>query len=118
LLKGTDSGLEPLRCSFCDGAQNRDAKLISNPSGSARVYICEECVQVCLTIIEDQRADTEVTKAGEERRHPMLDHPLASKLMDCVVAWIGQESLGQPAPEQVARLRDVATRMVASLAKS
>jgi hypothetical protein len=42
-----------LRCSFCNKTQNDVRKLIAGP----KVYICDECVRVCLKIMEeDDRA--------------------------------------------------------------
>src|ERR1700752_35066 len=42
-----------LRCSFCHKSQDAVAKLISSPSDYPRAYICDECVAVCNSILED-----------------------------------------------------------------
>src|SRR6266545_1981981 len=47
-----------LRCSFCHKSQDAVAKLISSPSDYPRAYICDECVAVCNSILEDDRAAT------------------------------------------------------------
>jgi ATP-dependent Clp protease ATP-binding subunit ClpX len=47
-----------LRCSFCHKSQENVAKLISSPSDYPRAYICDECVAVCNSILEDDRAAT------------------------------------------------------------
>ena len=47
-----------LRCSFCHKAQDAVAKLISSPSDYPRAYICDECVAVCNSILEDDRTTT------------------------------------------------------------
>jgi ATP-dependent Clp protease ATP-binding subunit ClpX len=47
---------EILRCSFCHKSQDAVAKLISSPSDYPRAYICDECVAVCNSILEDDRA--------------------------------------------------------------
>ena len=52
--RGTD---ESLRCSFCHKAQDAVAKLISSPSDYPRAYICDECVAVCNSILEDDRTE-------------------------------------------------------------
>jgi ATP-dependent Clp protease ATP-binding subunit ClpX len=52
---GTD---EILRCSFCHKSQDAVAKLISSPSDYPRAYICDECVAVCNSILEDDRTAT------------------------------------------------------------
>jgi ATP-dependent Clp protease ATP-binding subunit ClpX len=55
----TRSGTEEmLRCSFCHKSQDAVAKLISSPSDYPRAYICDECVAVCNSILEDDRTAT------------------------------------------------------------
>jgi len=49
---------EMLRCSFCHKSQDAVAKLISSPSDYPRAYICDECVAVCNSILEDDRSTT------------------------------------------------------------
>ncbi|HZT73959.1 MAG TPA: ATP-dependent Clp protease ATP-binding subunit ClpX [Terriglobales bacterium] len=48
---------EVLRCSFCHKTQDAVTKLISSPSEYPRAYICDECVAVCNSILEDDRAE-------------------------------------------------------------
>ena len=40
-----------LRCSFCGKTQDEVRKLIAGPEG---VYICNECVDICVGIIEEE----------------------------------------------------------------
>jgi ATP-dependent Clp protease ATP-binding subunit ClpX len=49
---------ETLRCSFCHKNQDVVGKLISSPSDYPRAYICDECIAVCNSILEDDRAET------------------------------------------------------------
>ena len=49
---------DSLRCSFCHKTQDVVAKLISSPSDYPRAYICDECVAVCNSILEDDRGET------------------------------------------------------------
>src|SRR5690348_1126317 len=56
--KNKTSNQENLRCSFCHKSQDAVAKLISSPSDYPRAYICDECVAVCNSILEDDRAAT------------------------------------------------------------
>jgi ATP-dependent Clp protease ATP-binding subunit ClpX len=51
---------EALRCSFCHKSQDAVAKLISSPSDYPRAYICDECVAVCNSILEDDRGDAPI----------------------------------------------------------
>src|SRR5215475_5448072 len=46
-----DSGDEVLRCSFCNKSQREVKKLIAGPT----VFICDECVDICLDIIAEDR---------------------------------------------------------------
>ena len=44
----------PLRCSFCHKRKNSVSTLIANPdSFQPRAYICDECIMVCYTILND-----------------------------------------------------------------
>ena len=55
-MKRTGSD-EPLRCSFCHKSQDAVGKLISSPSEFPRAYICDECIAVCNSILEDDRSE-------------------------------------------------------------
>ena len=46
---------EALRCSFCHKSQDVVGKLISSPSDYPRAYICDECIAVCNSILEDDK---------------------------------------------------------------
>ena len=39
-----------LRCSFCGKPQNKVRKLVAGPN----VYICDECINVCASILDDE----------------------------------------------------------------
>ena len=45
-----------VRCSFCNKTQDQVRKLIAGPSG---VYICDECVEICADIIEEEYEEEE-----------------------------------------------------------
>ena len=57
-MKNRSGNDEILRCSFCHKSQDAVAKLISSPSDYPRAYICDECVAVCNSILEDDRTAT------------------------------------------------------------
>jgi ATP-dependent Clp protease ATP-binding subunit ClpX len=61
---------EILRCSFCHKSQDAVAKLISSPSDYPRAYICDECVAVCNSILEDDRAATPSTTTPNQLPKP------------------------------------------------
>ena len=48
---------DALRCSFCHKSQDVVGKLISSPNDYPRAYICDECIAVCNSILEDDRHD-------------------------------------------------------------
>ena len=50
MSKKTGNG-DVLRCSFCNKSQRDVKKLIAGPT----VYICDECVDICLDIIAEDR---------------------------------------------------------------
>jgi ATP-dependent Clp protease ATP-binding subunit ClpX len=61
-----DAGDEVLRCSFCNKSQREVKKLIAGPT----VFICDECVDICLDIIAEdrmleQQQDTTLPKPKE-----------------------------------------------------
>src|SRR6201995_3016525 len=58
-MKTSRGAEESLRCSFCHKSQDAVAKLISSPSDYPRAYICDECVAVCNSILEDDRAEAQ-----------------------------------------------------------
>ena len=66
-MKTTRGPEESLRCSFCHKSQDTVAKLISSPSDYPRAYICDECVAVCNTILEDDKGGE--AQAGAAPQH-------------------------------------------------
>ena len=54
-------GGELLKCSFCGKSQKQVKKLIAGPG----VYICDECIDLCNEIIEEELADTSDVSLGE-----------------------------------------------------
>jgi ATP-dependent Clp protease ATP-binding subunit ClpX len=59
-----------LRCSFCHKSQDAVAKLISSPSDYPRAYICDECVAVCNSILEDDRTESHAAAAPNHLPKP------------------------------------------------
>ena len=68
-----------LKCSFCNKSQRDVRKLIAGPT----VYICDECVDICLDIIAEERE-------SEDQEGRKLPKPVEIKaFLDAYV--IGQE---------------------------
>ncbi len=74
---------EKVRCSFCNKMQDQVKKMIAGPSG---VYICDECVDICADIIEEEYEEDE---AAEELEINLLKPVEIKNLLDEYV--IGQE---------------------------
>jgi ATP-dependent Clp protease ATP-binding subunit ClpX len=74
-----ETGDDALRCSFCNKSQREVKKLIAGPT----VFICDECVDICLDIIAEDRL-------LEQQQETKLPKPAEIKaLLDDYV--IGQE---------------------------
>ena len=69
-MKSRSGSDEVLRCSFCHKSQDAVAKLISSPSDYPRAYICDECVAVCNSILEDDRTETRTSAAPNHLPKP------------------------------------------------
>ena len=50
-----------LKCSFCGKSQKQVRKLIAGP----RVYICDECIELCNEIIEEELTEVPETDQTE-----------------------------------------------------
>src|SRR6266581_3694504 len=59
---------ESLRCSFCNKDQRDVKKLIAGPT----VYICDECVDICLDIIAEEREPDEPKAKVEVQKSNIL----------------------------------------------
>ena len=69
-MKTRSGSDEMLRCSFCHKSQDAVAKLISSPSDYPRAYICDECVAVCNSILEDDRTATPASAVPNQLPKP------------------------------------------------
>ena len=56
---------EKYRCSFCGKSQDQVRKLIAGPNGA---YICDECVDICAEIIEEELEGEEDRSRGSSGR--------------------------------------------------
>ncbi|MBO4946958.1 MAG: ATP-dependent Clp protease ATP-binding subunit ClpX [Lachnospiraceae bacterium] len=63
---------KPLKCSFCNKPEDRVRKLIAGPSA----YICDECIEVCYEIIQEEMeeaVDTEINLLRPKEIKAFLD---------------------------------------------
>lgn len=77
--KGSD---DSLKCSFCHKSQDAVAKLISSPSDYPRAYICDECVGVCNSILDDDKSETQT---GQQPAHLPKPHEVKAFLDEYVI---------------------------------
>lgn len=62
MAKRRNVNVNGLRCSFCGKSQDEVKKLIAGPA----VYICDECIELCNEIIEEEyEKETRTQKKGE-----------------------------------------------------
>ncbi|WP_139316044.1 ClpX C4-type zinc finger protein, partial [Cellulosimicrobium sp. CUA-896] len=72
-------GADLLKCSFCGKSQKQVKKLIAGPG----VYICDECIDLCNEIIEEELA--EATELG------LVELPKPREIFE----FLGQYVIGQ-----------------------
>jgi ATP-dependent Clp protease ATP-binding subunit ClpX len=72
------------RCSFCGKSQDQVQRLIAGPGG---VYICDECIDLCREIIEEEH-----TSLPPKTRTPVGKVPTPKKIYEQLNSYvIGQE---------------------------
>jgi hypothetical protein len=75
------SGEQKLRCSFCDKSQDDVRKLIAGPS----VYICDDCVAVCVDIIADDARRSAAAPAELAKPEYRIGPPTWSAAARCTM---------------------------------
>ena len=80
-------GADKICCSFCGRPQEQVRKLIAGPRGA---FICDECVDICAEIIEEEMQEEEEVEfqAPEQEINLLKPEELKSFLDEYV---IGQE---------------------------
>ena len=81
-MTDNSSSKETLKCSFCGKSQKQVIKLIAGPG----VYICDECIDLCVEIVEEERIE-EVSESSDIEKVPKPEE--ISTFLDQYV--IGQE---------------------------
>ena len=80
-IKGND---QRIRCSFCGKTEDQVHKLIAGPDGA---YICDECVEICSEIIQEEMEE-EYAQTGTDEINLMKPKEIKAFLDEYV---IGQE---------------------------
>ena len=100
---------EILHCSFCRKSQADVRKLITSPMDDVRAYICDECVAVCRSILEDDDASA---PEGNERQPAIVDDQSVFTLGRAVERWSAKRSSGADAAEELEEIRDIAIGLI------
>ena len=76
-------------CSFCGKSQSEVKKLVAGRG----VYICDECIDVCISIVHDEMNEMEKENGGEKSTGSTMEKlPTPSKLKEFLDQYvIGQE---------------------------
>ena len=74
-----------LKCSFCGKTQDQVKRLIAGPG----VYICNECIELCLSILEDENVVERPKSAKEDNEITLMSPAEMKKKLDEYV--IGQD---------------------------
>ena len=81
-----------IKCSFCGKTQEQVKKLIAGPEG---VFICDECIEVCMEIVEDELFDAEETPSEQNDFEINLVKPREMK------AFLDENVIGQEEAKKV-----------------
>ncbi|WP_115686002.1 ATP-dependent Clp protease ATP-binding subunit ClpX [Corynebacterium senegalense] len=83
----TQDSSDLLKCSFCGKSQKQVRKLIAGGG----VYICDECIELCNEIIEEELAGSEDAQSSAEDRLPRPSE---------ITAFLDQYVIGQDAAKR------------------
>ncbi|MBR6355780.1 MAG: ATP-dependent Clp protease ATP-binding subunit ClpX [Alphaproteobacteria bacterium] len=87
MTKKDDKDDEILHCSFCGKSQKEVKKLVAGRG----VYICNECIEVCSSIMEEEGFDDEAEKNAKDAA-PQEELPTPSKIKKFLDEYvIGQD---------------------------
>ena len=86
MSRDNDSKGKTMRCSFCGKTQDEVGKLVAGPGG---VCICDNCIELCLEIIEDGGGFKHVRKNKAQTDKPLPKPHDIKKLLDEYV--VGQD---------------------------
>ena len=76
------NGEPRIHCSFCGKTEDQVRKLIAGPDGA---YICDECVEICSEIIEEEIANEYAEAQGDEDINLMKPREMKEFLDDYVI---------------------------------
>ena len=83
------AGEPKLHCSFCNKSQDDVRKLIAGPT----VYICDECVAVCIDILNDAGAEQPSAERGAPPGRDAPHWPATVRCALCGIPVVLDEAL-------------------------
>lgn len=85
-----------LKCSFCGKSQDQVKKLIAGPG----VYICDECVDLCNEILDEELFDSSGQSPGQTKEQQL---PLISEIPKPseIKSYLDQHIIGQEAAKKI-----------------
>ena len=102
-----------MRCSFCHKSEDTVGKLISSPQDYPRSYICDECICVCASILEDDKPEVEAAAPTNREAGVFFTHPLALDFLRAAEQWAVRDLRGLAASRELDQMRVLAARMLA-----
>ena len=98
-----------LRCSFCGKGQKEVKKLIAGPG----VYICDECIDLCMDIIDEEK-DKESTVKGAFR--VPKPHEIKAFLDDYVIGQLqAKKSIAVAVHNHYKRINAISNKKVSDV---
>ncbi len=80
-MSGKNTGNE-IRCSFCNKSERQVRKILAGPGG---VYICDECIEICADILEEEFEKEEDTEAPKMEINLLKPKEIKSFLDEYVI---------------------------------
>ena len=71
-----------IRCSFCGKTQDQVGRMISGPNGA---FICDECVDICAEIIEEENLEEKAPASAKEEINLIKPEEMKAFLDDYVI---------------------------------
>ena len=71
-----------IRCSFCGKTQAQVGRMISGPNGA---FICDECVDICAEIIEEENLEEKAPASAKEEINLIKPEEMKAFLDDYVI---------------------------------
>lgn len=71
-----------IRCSFCGKTQDQVGRMISYPNGA---FICDECVDICAEIIEEENLEEKAPASAKEEINLIKPEEMKAFLDDYVI---------------------------------